>query len=573
MNENGKNKREWVKTAAIIFLSVMLVLTFFANTIMNYSLPEVATSYAQSGSITAKIRGTGVVESGDPYEVKVNESRKIASVAVRVGDKVQKGDVLLYLEDVESEELKNARKDLETAKKEYELALLTAEISSSNIFSANEGVSAEVYRQQITNAQAAVQKAEKAYDAAVDAVTAAEKAVTPYEQKVAQLTQTISDYKTQSVYESSADVAARDEKIINDKKAALDSAENELINAGVVLENARAKYNSSVSGGDAAAIDSAQAEVRNAETIYNNVKNKRDNAQNEYNNAVNTKNNRETAIINLNAAVADLELQKYGAEKELAAAQAVVEEKKTAVTAAEAVVEEKKADLNELVGNISNVTGLEKMLDTIADAQKLVEELSANSYDATVTADISGTVTEIMTAGNTTSPSSPVAVLQPEGAGFTLSFSVTNDQAKRLSVGDRADLVNAWWYDDVEVTLASIKPDKNDPGQRKQLTFNVTGSVTAGQSFNISVGQKSANYDLIVPNSAIREDSNGKFVLVIEKKPSPLGDRYVAARVDVEVLASDDTQSAVSGGLNTFDYVITTSNKPVEAGKLVRLPD
>ena len=35
MNENGKKKREWVKTAAIVFLSVMLVLTFFSNTIMN----------------------------------------------------------------------------------------------------------------------------------------------------------------------------------------------------------------------------------------------------------------------------------------------------------------------------------------------------------------------------------------------------------------------------------------------------------------------------------------------------------------------------------------------------------
>ena len=76
-------------------------------------------------------------------------------------------------------------------------------------------------------------------------------------------------------------------------------------------------------------------------------------------------------------------------------------------------------------------------------------------------------------------------------------------------MGDRADLVNAWRYDDVEVTLASIKPDKQDPGQKKLLTFNVTGEVTAGQTFNISVGQKSANYDLTVPNSAIREVSNG----------------------------------------------------------------
>ena len=38
-------RRDWVKNAIIIFLSVLLVLTFFSNTIMNYSLPEVAAQY------------------------------------------------------------------------------------------------------------------------------------------------------------------------------------------------------------------------------------------------------------------------------------------------------------------------------------------------------------------------------------------------------------------------------------------------------------------------------------------------------------------------------------------------
>ena len=55
----------------------MLVLTFFSNTFMNYSLPEVAAQYVQSGTITAKIRGTGTVESGDPYNVKISETRTI----------------------------------------------------------------------------------------------------------------------------------------------------------------------------------------------------------------------------------------------------------------------------------------------------------------------------------------------------------------------------------------------------------------------------------------------------------------------------------------------------------------
>ena len=163
--------------------------------------------------------------------------------------------------------------------------------------------------------------------------------------------------------------------------------------------------------------------------------------------------------------------------------------------------------------------------------------------------------------------------MQPEGKGYSLSFSVTNDQAKRLSVGDQAELVNSWRYDDVVVKLASIKPDTTDPGQKKLLTFDVSGSVTAGQSLNISVGQKSANFDYIVPNSAVREDSNGKFILIVESKSSPLGNRYVATRVDVEVLASDDKQTAVNGGLYGYEYVITTSSAPVEAGKLVRLAD
>ena len=123
------------------------------------------------------------------------------------------------------------------------------------------------------------------------------------------------------------------------------------------------------------------------------------------------------------------------------------------------------------------------------------------------------------------------------------------------------------------VTLASIKPDKNEPGQKKLLTFDVTGSVTAGQTLNLSVGQKSANYDCLVPNSAVREDNNGKFILIVETKPSPLGNRYYASRVDVEVIASDDKLSAVNGALEGYEFVITTSTAPVEAGQLVRLAE
>ena len=78
MKENDKRKRkDWIKNIAIVFLAVMLILTFFSNTIMNYSLPEVATQYVSAGSISARIRGTGSIQATDPYNVEIKESRVI----------------------------------------------------------------------------------------------------------------------------------------------------------------------------------------------------------------------------------------------------------------------------------------------------------------------------------------------------------------------------------------------------------------------------------------------------------------------------------------------------------------
>ena len=103
------------------------------------------------------------------------------------------------------------------------------------------------------------------------------------------------------------------------------------------------------------------------------------------------------------------------------------------------------------------------------------------------------------------------------------------------------------------------------------MVFEVSGeNVIAGQTINVSVGQKSSNFDMIVPNSAIREDNNGKFILIVESKSSPLGNRYIASRVDVEVIASDDTRSAITGAVYGYEFVITTSTQPVEAGQYVR---
>ena len=617
MDENARKKREWVKTAAIIFLSVMLVLTFFSNTIMNYSLPEVAIQYVQSGTVTAKIRGSGVVESGDPYNIEVTQSRKVASVAVHVGDYVEKGDVILYLADEESEELKTAQEALDQAKRDYEKALLSADITAADIAAANGSTSTASYRQQITSAQKAVEDAQKRVDQLQEQSTALANQILMTPGNNADLGDLQEWYNNAKAEKESAEFAkTAAQNYLDALKSDKTLYEEQIIYYQAIIDSVESADNgdSGEQPGEGSETPDASGEQPGEGSGIH------DNSSGTNNSSVNLwipETFTEQQIAEAKQKVADLtkELERIdneievtakagltAAEQRLASAELAFRQAETALNNQKAsgdtteikndlqqqkyavdaeldnakeILQDKQEALADLTGMIVNAYGLQDHLDAINKAQEEVDKLTEKSVDAVVTADISGTVTAInVTAGSTTSAATPVAVMQPEGKGYTMSFSVTNEQAKRLAVGDRADLVNAWRYDDVEVVLASIKPDPNDPGQKKLLIFDVSGAVTPGQTFNVSVGQKSANYDYIVPNSSIREDNNGKFILVVTAKPGPLSTRYIATRVDVEVLASDDSQSAVSSGmLNSYDSVITTATKPVEAGMQVRLSD
>lgn len=568
MNENGgKKRREWVKNAAIIFLSVMLVLTFFSNTFMNYSLPEVAAQYVQSGTITAKIRGTGTVESGDPYNVKITETRTISSVLVKTGDKVEKGAPLLLLEDKESKELTDAQAALDKAMLDFELALLSGDISNSAFQNVQNGnvSSLNTYQSRIVAAEAEIDKWQKQVDEATTAIN---------QLKTAQV----------NVDAGGAPDTSSEQNKVNVAQAALNSDEIKIAKdkisewqaAQATCQATIDKYNeniaSSVSGNgfvNQVTKDEYQLAVKNRDQ-YQSLINERQAFINSNPDKVKAYDEKVKALADANKALTEKQNSKTNSTNSLTVQtqnwQTELDKRNIQLKAAQ----DTKA---QLLKDISTELNLDYQLDSLKKQRDDIAKLQENAVGASIEAPISGTITSVtVKAGDEAQPDTALVTMQPEGKGFTMSFSVTNDQAKRLSVGDKADLVNSWRYSDMDITLASIKPDTTDPGQKKLLTFDITGDeVTPGQSLNVSVGQKSANYDLIVPNSAIREDSNGKFILIVESKSSPLGNRYVATRVDVEVLASDDTQSAVSGALYGYEFVITTSTQPVEAGKLVRL--
>ncbi len=659
--KNTTKRREWVKNAAIIFLTIMLLLTFFSNTIMNYSLPEVATQYVQTGTITAKVRGTGKVEASDPYNVIAKESRVITSVAVKQGDIVEKDQVIYYLEESESDELTKAEQELEDLELNYMKGLFGANVSPEVITKVANGNidSFSQLQAKVTDMQ--------------NRLEAAKKRVEECQKNVDDLTlQSTKDTNNAGVStkneeltkdQATTDLTEAQNRFEKDKAATIASLNAQIteVNSQIadlekLLSNAEASAGSGTSnnppttssssydGQRKKAIESLKktvnvilkglskpelgdvglTEIEDAyKGVYDAIKDNKDyqtliadyNAthmliDNIEQNAKDVNNlyaNNQTLLSSKKAELANLQKQLAEVQAITASSDGGVQDAQNrlnqanrnileittansqtsvawqnrladanaALKNAQAVYDLLKEEQTSLAADINAELDLSKTNKDIQKKKEEIEKLKEKSMGSAVKAPVAGTITTVKyVAGETTQPEDVMAVIQPEGKGFTLSISVTNEQAKKVQIGDMAELQNSWYYEDARVMLSAIKPDPDNPGTNKLLVFDVSGStIQADQSLSISVGQRSQEYELVVPNSAIREDNDGKFILTVESKSSPLGNRYIATRVGVEVLASDDNNSAISAPLYGWEYVITTSTKPVEAGKQVRLAD
>lgn len=649
--EKNSNRKEWVKNVAIIFLSVMLVLTFFSNTIMNYSLPEVATAMIEPGSITAKIRGTGNLTSDDPYKITIQESRTIASVAVKQGDVVEKGQVLFYLEDQDSKELEEAEKALDELILAYSSSILKGDISNEayqNIQAGNVSSNNE-YQNRINAAKQKVESAEATVESLENQIKMTQNGSSDVIDKNAQLEKAkakLEEYAKRKTDAQSALNAKRNELaslgssgldnggldstgleglkgILSDKvwaegekKSAYETKRSDFysaINLNLDVDHNDYIKEKEVDAQGNTITDYFEANASNAEYMQRLVQRadatsattKLDDLKTAYKDYKKAQDERIEAQSKVDAATAGsakaVQLQNEIAqlEKEYAEADEKYDNKEAEVKeltnqinyagtdkekvlanlnqqliAATATKAQAEEELTQLLTDISSELNLGNQNSIIREQREKIAKLREDAVGATITAPVAGTVTNInKIAGENITPNEELAVMQPEGKGFSMSFAVTPEQAKKVTVGEQAEIQNSWFYNDITATLVGIRPDPESNGAKKLLVFDVKGDVQAGQSVSVSIGQRSSNYDLLVPNSAVREDNNGKFILMIEAKNSPLGNRYIATRVDVEVLGSDDNKTAISAPLYGYEYVVTTSTQPVEAGKQVRLAE
>ena len=649
MEETKVSKREWVKTAAIIFLAILLVLTFFSNTIMNATLPEVAAQQIEGGTINAKIRGSGTVGANETYDVTINQTRKIASVLVKVGQSVNAGDTLFLLESQESDEVKAAQDELDQLELSYEKSLIDAGNNSakenhevqkardaynealalyhqySTVDASQLAAEKTKAEQQLTLLQQASKVAQEQYDARTAEKSNLENQASELKAQTASL-RTILD--KQGELDAANNTLKQDEiQYINDYNRVLtiagqdaqvamsyarypetlaqkleDTDLNGVSTTSVnsvspLTEDDNTGAGTNPSGGTTITTDprlKRAQEMAKASITITTDREKVNSLQTEVNRLV-----EDTSGINsvyeanamyqstlsgynqIQQQLATFDAETQGLKQAADAAaqavtdqQAVVQKLTDAGSAAE-TVKSTKASLEELLftqqlGD-SSYLDMQAAKENIEKKKEALAKLTANADELEVKAKVGGVVASIeVTAGNSIGPDTPLAKLNVADRGYTIKISVTAEQAKRVKVGDKADVVN-YWGGNVEAVLENIARDPNTSGNNL-LVFKLTGDVDPNTNLTLSIGQKSASYDALVPNSAVRTDNNGTFVLALTSKSTPLSTRYTATRVPVQVLAQDDTMSAISG-IGAGEFVITTSTKPIEAGTQVKLAD
>ncbi len=570
--EQTSKKRDIIKNIAIIFLAVMLVLTFFSNTIMNYSLPQVSTEQISGGSIKNQVRGKGIIEVVDPYSVIVEETRTISSVRVQEGDYVSEGDVIYTLKGEESEELEEAKKKLEEAETNYKKALLEGSISP-------EATGADVDLDSLKRTLAA-------YDASI---AAAQKDADNHEAK-------IKDYERQleSIGENSASAYWNAKKVKADRSKELaerKKTEAEGKKTAAETKKSDAEAVKAANQADEDAYQQAIADGNNptdeqiaAHEAFDKAVKDIAEAQKSIDSADKDIQNAEKEIADLNKQLDEIEYQ-----IELAAAtggdinQSKIDEINTAIRnekAAKETAEKKVKDeqdkkdkyVKEMMGKVNAAESVE----AIAKLQEEITKLEKKALGGEITAPVSGTIMSVpKVSGEKTEPKETVATIRVDGKGFQTKLSVDAKLAKTVKVGDEV-IIDDYWYYGVTANLVSIQPDKADPKNKRELTFELEGEDLAeGGSISLAVGDSNSRYDLTIPKSALGHDNKGDFILILVPKQVPFGTRYIAKRVEVTtVYATDDTRAAIEAEVDAWGtYVITNSTRPINSGEQVRLAE
>ena len=209
---------------------------------------------------------------------------------------------------------------------------------------------------------------------------------------------------------------------------------------------------------------------------------------------------------------------------------------------------------------VLDIAALEAKINTLVFFQEQQYQILSES---------TGLLANLSLEENMVTTGNEVIGICTSGNGLTLTFQASKEDANNI-LKYEPDLKAT--QEELEEALRSFDPDINTLGQ-DMVTFTAKLRETGWTDKGISITGDlwRSDYDLCVPMSALRQDSDGYFVYVMETTQTLMGIDKRVVRRDIYIENTDGRYAAVSGDISSNDQVILSSSKPLSDGDSVRV--
>lgn len=552
-DENKKKKsRKWIVKALIAFLVIMGILTFFSNTIMNMTLTQVSTQQVYGATLSSISRASGTLHANSEVKVKAPGEVTIAEVPVYLYQEVEEGAVLATFETSEDHaDLDEARKSLQELEKEMEYdARKPAENSDyydmeMAVYDAEKAVKqAEKNLAAAKNKDAVVSQTRNDIKAIQDQLTQIEKDKTVLESKKQEL-----ESRRDTAYEK-----------IESAKETLTSAQDAL--ASCITDPSDPNFDQAALDQANKDVEDAQKEVEKEQASYNSISDELSSVCSQLVDKEQAYTKKSTELEEKQADLAEFEQITTVEEAE----RALKDAKHTLQVARKTLSD---AKTNAGISSDREKDTKEEKLKQKEDLEKKIKELEDYYKITEIRAPISGTLISInATRGGQCMKGDEMFIIADMNSGMYVDCQVEKKDADTMMVGAevRTDYCDSAFVD-------SVRPDPSDPVNSRIVRVSVEGSYLVPGAMQISCTISTSNryYDCVVPKGAVQTDSEGTFIYILLTKNSPLGERYIARKLPVKILAEDSTSYAIEGAGVNMAYCIVRTEKPIKNGEQVRL--
>lgn len=155
--------------------------------------------------------------------------------------------------------------------------------------------------------------------------------------------------------------------------------------------------------------------------------------------------------------------------------------------------------------------------------------------------------------------------------GYGMEIMADEEEAGYFEEGDEMTITYGAKKTEATTMIERIgAPDENG---EVMLTANLPdGNFKVGSSISYSIKKRSETFNCCIPIQALRENDQGKYILVVQEKSGILKSQLHAFRLSVSVIDMDAQYVAIKENLNG-EQIITGSNKNLSEGDRVRLND